>query len=331
MTEQAGDTDRSSTPPAGGTGGRQPFPRLLSQVAGGLFLLVGALLVYLVVAVWPAVRGAAAQAVTDGQPPPRTAVTIVGPVELTLDPDAALVVLVVITSALGSYVHAATSFTTYVGNRTLVASWMWWYALRIFIGVALAVIFYTAVRGGLLAAQAHASDVNPYGIAALAGLVGMFSKQATDKLKELFDTLFRTQEGDAARRDKVTPGPRLAGVEPPRVPRGQRAELLLRGQRFHPEAAVQVTRSHQGRATAVVAERGAVTATSIAVAIAAAELEEPGQLEFTVVNPDTAGGPSNTRTVDIEDLEAAAAEPPTPVPPPRGRRLRDRVLRRPGA
>jgi hypothetical protein len=49
-----------------------------------------------------------------------------------------------------------------------------------------------AVRGGLLAAQASADAVNPYGVAALAGLVGMFSKQATDKLREVFDTLFRT-------------------------------------------------------------------------------------------------------------------------------------------
>jgi hypothetical protein len=246
MTEQPRDPDGSATPPqAGGSGAPPPFPRLLSQVAGALFLLVGAALVYLTVAVWPAVRAAIDQAATEGQPPSTTAVTLVGSVDLTLDPDAAWVVLVVITSALGSYVHAATSFTTYVGNRTLVASWMWWYALRIFIGIALAVIFYLAVRGGLLAAQADAGDVNPYGVAALAGLVGMFSKQATDKLKEVFDTLFRTQQGDAERRDKLTPGPRLDGVEPTRVPRGGEASLLLRGQRFDPEAAVRVTRIHE--------------------------------------------------------------------------------------
>jgi hypothetical protein len=110
--------------------------------------------------------------------------------------------------AFGSYVHAATSFVTYVGNRTLRASWTWWYLLRPVLGMVLAVIFYFVVRGGLLSAGAAASEVSPFGIAAVAGLVGMFSKQATDKLQEVFDNLFRTKagEGDDQRRDKLTGG-----------------------------------------------------------------------------------------------------------------------------
>jgi hypothetical protein len=119
--------------------------------------------------------------------------------------DARLILIVLCAGALGSYVHAATSFASYVGNRRLVLSWAWWYVLRPFIGTALALIFYFVVRGGLLATGTAASDMSAFGVAAVAGLVGMFSKQATDKLRELFDNLFRTEQGqgDDARADKL--------------------------------------------------------------------------------------------------------------------------------
>jgi hypothetical protein len=119
-----------------------------------------------------------------------------------------LILLVILAGGLGSYVHASTSFVTYVGNRSLRASWTWWYLLRPFIGMALALIFYFVVRGGLLSGGAQASEVSPFGITAIAGLVGMFSKQATDKLQEVFDNLFRTQKGkgDDQRQDKLSGG-----------------------------------------------------------------------------------------------------------------------------
>lgn len=130
-----------------------------------------------------------------------------------LGDDARLILIVLCTGALGSYVHAATSFASYVGNRRLVLSWAWWYFLRPFIGMALALIFYFVVRGGLLSTGAAAADMSPYGIAAVAGLVGMFSKQATDKLRELFDNLFRTEQGhgDDARADKLGSNLPVAG------------------------------------------------------------------------------------------------------------------------
>jgi hypothetical protein len=291
--------------------------KLLTGTLGVLMLLVGACLVYLIVAVWPAVRQATEPAAA-GQPAPKTTVGLIGPVELTLDPDAALLVLVVITGAFGSYVHAATSFADFVGNRTLATSWIWWYLLRLFIGVALAVIFYLAIRGGFLAAQADAAAVNPYGVAALAGLVGMFSKQATDKLEETFTNLFRVAEGkgDAERKDKlIPPPPQLESIEPARVRRGEATSLRLRGQGFVPQSAVRVTRVGDSPAKTIVTQRGTVTETTIEVTIAASELQEPGQLEITVVNPDDAGGASNSKRVDVEDIEPLVTDPSTSRPP----------------
>ena len=127
------------------------------------------------------------------------------PPAFSLSDDARLILIVLCTGALGSYVHATTSFVSYVGNRRLVFSWAWWYLLRPFLGMALALIFYFVLRGGLLTTSAEPSKMSPFGIAAVAGLVGMFSKQATDKLRELFDNLFKTEmgQGDDARADKL--------------------------------------------------------------------------------------------------------------------------------
>jgi hypothetical protein len=110
--------------------------------------------------------------------------------------------MVAVVGALGSYIHGATSFATYVGNRQYKSSWDWWYLLRPFIGTALAVIIYFLVRGGLIAGNSGGENLSPYGVAAIAGMAGMFSKQATDKLEEVFENLFRTQE-QPPRRDKL--------------------------------------------------------------------------------------------------------------------------------
>ena len=113
-----------------------------------------------------------------------------------------LLLLAAIFGALGSFLHVARSFATFAGNRALVASWIWWYCLQPLAGMALAVVVYVVVRGGFLSAGASGADVSPYGVAGIAALAGMFSKQATDKLNEVFSTMFQTG-ADAARRDKA--------------------------------------------------------------------------------------------------------------------------------
>jgi hypothetical protein len=111
-----------------------------------------------------------------------------------------LLLLALIAGALGTFIHIARSYVDFVGNRTLRGSWGAWYLLYPFIGAALALTFYIAIRGGLLATG---MEVNPYGMAALSALVGMFTKQATDKLAEVFSTLFKT---DKELKDKLNSG-----------------------------------------------------------------------------------------------------------------------------
>jgi hypothetical protein len=120
--------------------------------------------------------------------------------------------IAMLAGALGSFIHATTSFADYVGNRKLTGNWVWWYLLRPFIGMTLAVVFYFVVRGGFISPNAGGSDMNPFGIAAMAGLVGMFSKQAIDKLNEVFTALFGSK-GDDKRADKLV-APTLTSLKP---------------------------------------------------------------------------------------------------------------------
>ena len=132
------------------------------------YILTAALLFYLLSAVWPSGSESA----------------------LGLTAEVRLIWLVVITSALGSYIHTVTSFALYAGNRRLYASWLAWYLLRPAISAALALIFYFSLRAGLFSGATADQTINPFGIAAISGMVGMFSKQATEKLGKIFDTIF---------------------------------------------------------------------------------------------------------------------------------------------
>ena len=73
--------------------------------------------------------------------------------------------------------------------------------------------------------------MNRFGIAAIAGLAGMFSLKAADKMKELFDTLFKTAE---KRKDSLeNPVPTIQALKPDKHPVG--AELpgvLVEGSGF---------------------------------------------------------------------------------------------------
>jgi hypothetical protein len=117
--------------------------------------------------------------------------------------DVDLLWLVLIAGALGSFVYIARSFVDFVGNKSIRGSWSAWYLLYPLIGSALALIFYLAIRGGFLTASTASADVNTFGLVAVSGMVGMFSKQATNKLSELFTTLFKTEKDSKDLKDPL--------------------------------------------------------------------------------------------------------------------------------
>lgn len=105
--------------------------------------------------------------------------------------------IVMLAGALGSLVHALRSVYWYVGNRNLVWSWLGKYLLIPFSGSALAVVFYFVIRGGFFSPQSGFSQTSPFGFAAMAALVGLFSEPAVIKLKQVAETVF-TAPGQGA-------------------------------------------------------------------------------------------------------------------------------------
>lgn len=181
----AGHTGAANATPTDHAAGG-PLARRHARLFGAYLIGLSIILLWLLVSLWP--QSVPMEASGSGQ------VELFGLIELTVGTETRLLLLVVVAGALGSYVHLATSFADYAGNRRLVRSWLMWYALRPFIGTALAVIVYFVLRGGLFTGADTTGALNPYGIAAVAALTGMFSKQASDKLREVFENLFSTDQ-----------------------------------------------------------------------------------------------------------------------------------------
>jgi hypothetical protein len=66
-----------------------------------------------------------------------------------------------------------------------------------------------------MTASSSSSDLSVFGIAAMSGLAGMFSKQVTDKLREICDTAFTAAKSSPPRADAIeddSPSSRSAPV-----------------------------------------------------------------------------------------------------------------------
>ena len=196
--------------------------------------------------------------------------------------DERLLMLVIVAGILGAFVHGATSLADYIGNNSFSKSWTWFYLLRPAIGMSLALVFYFVIRGGFLSTTGGAQDINPYGIAALSGLVGMFSKQATDKLSEVFATLFRSApgRGDAKRQHPLTQATiALIQIDPVSVIAGGDAfKLTVSGAGFVDGATIHVDDVAQPTTFE--------SANKLSTQIPPEKIANPLTLKITVFNPD---------------------------------------------
>jgi hypothetical protein len=277
-------------------------PSALQVRALGLSLMALAIaLAYLFACVWPSTF----KADTAGSAP--VSIAFIGSsASLATTADVQLLLLVMVAGALGSFLHTATSFADFVGNEKLARSWLWWYLLKPFIGMGLAVIFYLVVRGGFLSAGTEAGKVNIYGIAALAGMSGMFSKQATDKLSEVFATLFQTKpgEGDDARKGSLSNDvPVLTDLVPASMATNAQAlDVEIKGSGFARSAVVRINGS--ARET-VFHSNGSLGATLIP-----GDVAQDGVLSVVVFNPPPGGGSSAPLRMTVASVQAAAGEAP---------------------
>lgn len=266
-------TENKKNPPA------NPRVRmgLLGRVLlGGYMIIVSGLLVYCLFVMWSPAKVENSELVT----------TTLFWNKFTFSTDVQLIIIVVILAALGSNVHNAMSFIDFTGNRKLFRSWVWWYILRIFVGVSLALIFYFVVRGGFLSVGDNTQDINKYGIAAISGLVGMFSKQATDKLRELFDNLFKTSKPDD-REDKITDViPQINEINPSNITAGAKGvSLTIKGSGFVEGSVVKIGEAE--------CDTTFVNSEELTAKIPDTETAKLGEIRLTVINPPSASESSN--------------------------------------
>jgi hypothetical protein len=264
-------------------------PRDRNQL-GLYFIVLGLLIFYLLIATWPAVD----PNFTSRLNQPR----IFG-FQLKATADQRLFITVGIAGALGSLLHAMTSFGDYVGNRELAQSWVWYLILRTPVGIALALIFCIVMRAGFIAANipedyalTHPlTAVNPFGFAAGGALAGMFARQATDKLREIFDSLFKVSQPvnrqDPLNQTKLA----IAGTDPAKLIVGGSPALAIIGTHFHKDCTVQINGA--GRSATWGGD------TRLTVTLLADDLKKETTLQVLVRNPPASGGDSAVFPVTV--------------------------------
>lgn len=179
------------------------IPRWKVNLLGLALLGVFVLLVYALFAFWPSVSNQGDKNTWNSQ-------TEFLWWTFQLEAEIRILLLVMITGSLGSLIHAGSSFSNFVGENKIENSWTWWYILRPFVGLSLALVFYFVFRAGLVA-NTPIVELNIYGILTLSTLVGLFSDRATFKLEEVFESLFhpktsRKDDTETIKEDKEAQG-----------------------------------------------------------------------------------------------------------------------------
>lgn len=195
---------------------------------------------------------------------------------LCLSDEERLFLIVMFSGALGGLVHSLRSFYWYAGNRKLVLSWAGFYVTLPILGATLATVFYVVVRGGFFSPQSEISDTSPFGFAALAALVGMFTEQAVEKLKRIMESTFAD-----APKGKDHAGPvvlAVDGVSPAQGPLDGGTAVTITGKGF--DKAPTVTFGGKDAIDVQVAANGA----SLTATTPPGDEQKPVDVE--VKNPD---------------------------------------------
>jgi hypothetical protein len=243
-------------------------------IAGTCFLILALVIFYVLVASWPTLDSA-----TKSFKP----FQLFGQSTSEWSSDQRMFLTVIAAGAIGSLIHTLTSLGDYIGNQKLSANWLWWFVLRTPIGIALALIFYLLLRGGLIvptnqqgAAHEATAQLNPYGVAGFSALAGMFSRQATDKLREVFETLFTAQR--PVKRDDPLNAKLALTIDPASLTKGLVTVLTVTGSGFQKNTVATINGKNRVF-DFVSATQGRVTPVSSDVATT-------GKIEIVITNPN---------------------------------------------
>jgi hypothetical protein len=244
-----------------------------------------------------------------------------------------LLLLVMLAGALGSLMHSLRSLYWYTGNRMMVWSWVGFYLLLPLTGAILAVIFYFVVRGGFFSPQAKFENTSPFGFAALSALVGLFSPQATLKLKEIAETIFTKPGGGKDSKTQTTgstaaaSAPTINPLTSPSGSVGGNSKLTIGGTGFATGVVVKF-----GGQPAVITSS---TSTAIEV-LTPPSVSGPGVVDVEVTNPDgqkatlaraytyveangdSVAGDNSVEAIDGCDVDIIDETPDEDLPPTEG-------------
>lgn len=210
---------------------------------------------------------------------------------------ARFLLLLAIMGALGGLIHGISSFTTYVGNREFLASWVWWYVFKPFLAALVALVVFLVFRAGFGLGDYALEAADCLRASAFAALIGLFAEQATIKLRDIFETLF-TPRSDP-RRDEAGKvkgkKPTLSSLTPSSVTEGESVQkLTISGADFAPGCQVKIGSALR------TPEPATLTTTSLVVPLQPADIAKPGKVEVTVFNKPPDAEPSNTLTIEVK-------------------------------
>ncbi len=197
--------------------------------------------------------------------------------------DTDMLLLVLVMGAFGALLGAMRSFVTFVGNRTFVPSWGFYYFSRPAFGGGLALIVFFAYRIGAITAPSGASPADPSTAAFVAGMVGLFADTVLQKLHELVMQLFRPAD---VRTDKAGTTSDAPGITSLSVDGGT---LTIAGINFATGATVSIngTGLHPS----------SIASTRLTVSLPSDMAAKGSKLTVFVTNAD--GGKSSVMNVNV--------------------------------
>ena len=200
--------------------------------------------------------------------------------------------LIILIGALGATLHGIISLSNYIGNKKFEASWTMWYLQRPLVGAILSLLFYFVIRAGFL--KQLETNANFYTIVALSGLTGMFSKQALNKLSDLFDFIFQSDK-EKNLKDKINsnPVPNIDSVSPVSVQKTtSETELTITGSDFIGKSIVRINnRDYKPEYK---------NSKQLMLKLGGADVQNTDILRIVVFNPPPEGGISNSVELRVE-------------------------------
>lgn len=125
-------------------------------------------------------------------------------------PEIHYVAVTMVSAGIGAMISTILGYLEHAAEKgDFKVRYVPWYFARPLLGLLLGAVFFFMLKGGLLATVGPVAsrDLNKFGLGAVGALVGLFSKHAIEKLREVFDVLFRVDPKNKAKPAGSTTGP----------------------------------------------------------------------------------------------------------------------------